>query len=315
MSSFPTPDIQALRDFLVQYSLGGDVHIEASYTARNHLTCRFRCTQPPQRLLLVTVAPGARDRLLYASRLVQHLLQQGLPVSPVVTTRQGDMLSGFGDNPALLYQLPEGAPPAHQNVQACRIIGDFLGRMHASSTQFQHEHPNPRSLVWLNFAADELAPELSAGDESLLREQLDRFKRTVDAAPLLPRGPLIGSLFADQLFFQDDQLVAVCGFYFSCSDWLLLDVAQAVNEWCCNPHGELEKSLCHALLDAYAARRPFTTVESQYWQDILCFSATRFWVSRLLSKARPQGSHAPRDPEEYKQKLQRRLMGYCPLPH
>ncbi|WP_461481100.1 phosphotransferase [Porticoccus sp.] len=317
MSSFLIPDIGTIRAFLGQYSLHHDVEIEATYVARNHLTCRFHCT-PPQsgRFLLVAVVAGARDRLNYSSLLVQHLAGRGLPVAPCVSSRQGDLIANYGDHPALLFQLPEGDTPSHQNLHVCQQIGAFLGKMHTNSSSFEPEYCNPRSLVWLNFAATELAPILSAGEESLLREQLARFKRTVETVPELPTGPLIGSIFADQLFFKDGQLAAVTGFYFSCSDWWLLDVAQAVNEWCCNPHGELDKQLCHGLLNAYRAERPFTAAEGQYWQDILCFSATRFWVSRLLTSLSTEGDSSARkgDPEEYRQKLQRRLMSYYPLP-
>ena len=123
--------------------------------------------------------------------------------------------------------------------------------------------------------------------------------------------------FADQLIFKGAQLQAVTGFFFACTDWLLLDVAQAVNEWCCNQQGELDRQLTSALLDAYAAERPFCTVENQYWQDILCFSATRFWISRLLNSFLPEHGDTlsiKRDPAEYKEKLHRRIVGYIPLP-
>ena len=317
MSSFLTPDIASIRSFLEQYSLDHDIEIESTYVARNHLTCRFHFMQPHSgRHLLVAVAQGAKDRLNYSSLLVQHLVKKGLPVAPSVSSQQGTIITRYGDHPALLFQLPEGHAPEHQNLGTCQQIGSFLGKMHTNSCTFTPEYCNPRSLVWLSFAAQELTPILSTGEESLLREQLSRFKRTVEAAPDLPTGPLIGSLFDEQLIFSDGQLAAVTGFYFSCSDWWLLDVAQAVNEWCCNAHGELDKQLCQGLLNAYHVERPFTATEGQYWQDILCFSATRFWVSRLLTSLSTEGDSSAfrNDPEEYHQKLQRRLMSYYPLP-
>lgn len=317
MSSFLAPDIASIQSFLEQYSLDHDIAIESTYVARNHLTCRFHFKPPHSgRYLLVAVVTGAKDRLTYSSLLVQHLVKQGLPVAPCASNHQGTFISSYGDHPALLYQLPEGHTPEHHDLNVCQQIGTFLGKMHTNSRSFEPEYCNPRSLVWLSFAAQELTPILSSGEESLLHEQLARFKRTLEAAPELPTGPLIGSLFADQLIFADRQLVAVTGFYFSCSDWWLLDVAQAVNEWCSNPHGELDKHLCHAFLNAYRAERPFTATEAQYWQDILCFSATRFWVSRLLASLSTEGDSIAHksDPEEYHQKLQRRLVSYYPLP-
>lgn len=315
MSSFPAPDNHVISHFLEQYPHLGDACIDATYIAKNHMTCRFHCAQPqPVHYLMVAAVPGAKERLLFSAALVEYLFSEGLRVTPVIRTISGDSLAWYDDNPALLFRIPEGHSPQHHSADTCRQIGDFLGEMHASSAHFAASYNNPRSLLWLNFASKELAPHLSIGDLSLLEEQLNRFKRTIDARPNLPSGPLIGSLFSDQLIFSEGQLSAVTGFYFSCTDWFLLDVAQAVNEWCCDPHGELDKHLCSALLNAYAANRPFNHTESQYWQDILCFSATRFWVSRLLSKYTSEGSSSHRDPEEYLQKLERRLMSYYPLP-
>ena len=316
MSSFPIPDNNVISHFLEQYPHLGDACIDATYIAKNHMTCRFHCGQPQSaHYLMVAAVPGARERLLFSAALVEYLIDEGLPVTPVIHTRAGDTLACYNDNPALLFCIPKGYSPAHQDAVVCKQIGGFLGEMHARSQLFSGSYNNPRSLLWLSFASKELAPHLTVGDQSLLEEQLSRFKRTIDASPNLPSGPLIGSLFPDQLIFSEGQLSAVTGFYFSCTDWFLLDVAQAVNEWCCDPHGELDKHLCNALLNAYAAKRPFNHTESQYWQDILCFSATRFWVSRLLSKHTSEGHASHRDPEEYLQKLERRLMSYCPLPH
>lgn len=326
MAAFQIGDQNSIKTFLTQYSLlegcqDDDCQINASYSARTHHTCRFQLnfTDPSnvRRFLLLAVEHNALDRLNFTASLIEYLTDQGTSVTPCIKNKQGGYISQLGDCPALLLELPSGTHPSHQDKVVCEQIGAFLGQMHAHSSTFDKKYGNPRSLVWLNLSAEELLPQLSIGDASLLKEQLERFKSTVDSQPDLPSGALIGSLFKDQLFFENNSLQAVTGFYFSCTDWLLLDVAQAVNEWCCNEQGELDKQLTKALLAAYHQERPFTPCENQYWQDILCFSATRFWVSRLLTSLIPERAGCPsvqHSPEEYKNKLKRRITGYCPLP-
>lgn len=326
MASFQICDQHSIKTFLTQYNLvkgsqGGDCQINAAYSARTHHTCRFQLDSENsigvRRFLLLAVEQTALDRLVFTASLIEYLIKQDISVTPCIKNQKGKYISQFGDYPALLLELPHGTHPEHQEKTVCEQIGTFLGKMHAKSVDFFEEYGNPRSLVWLNLSAEELLPQLSIGDASLLKEQLERFKSTVDSQPDLPSGPLIGSLFKDQLFFDNESLQAVTGFYFSCTDWLLLDVAQAVNEWCCNEQGELDKHLTKALLAAYHQERPFTPCENQYWQDVLCFSATRFWVSRLLTSLIPERAGCPsiqHDPEEYKNKLKRRITGYCPLP-
>lgn len=320
MTSFLSSDINNLQVFLRQYSLGNAERVDTTYTARTHHTCRFQLTPTdqatPNPYLLTVVEPAAKERMAFSAALIEYLYTKGVPVTPCIKNQQDSCISLFGDSPALLFALPDGTPPS-QTVVTCQEIGSFLGKMHACSQQFETTYGNPRSLVWLNLAAEELLSSLSTGDAALLKEQLERFKRAIDVNPELPRGALIGSLFPDQLFFQGETLQAVTGFYFSCTDWLLFDVAQAVNEWCCDDNGELDRKLTNALLCAYHEERPFTPCENQYWQDILCFSATRFWVSRLLTSLLPEQTGSPsikHDPDEYKQKLLRRITGYQPLP-
>lgn len=321
MAFFPVSDQQRIKTFLQQFARNENCEIIASYTARTHHTCRFQLRDSsrgnPHNFLLLAVEPPAKDHLLFTAALVEYLSSQGVPVTRCLKNNQNQYLSFLDQYPALLFQLPDGQPPNKSSESICQQIGTFLGIMHTKSSNFTQSYGNTRSLVWLNLAADELLPQLSMGDASLLSEQLVRFKNTIDRNPGLPTGALIGSLFKDQVFFKNNELQAVTGFYFSCTDWLLFDVAQAVNEWCCNDQGELDKQLTKALLSSYHKERPFTDQESQYWQDILCFSATRFWVSRLLTELIPEQLGYPsikHDPDKYKQKLQRRLTGFYPLP-
>jgi homoserine kinase type II len=321
MAFYPISDQQSIKTFLAQYVWGEDCQIIACYTARTHHTCRFQLKNSSDAnahdFLLLAVEPPAQDHLVFTAALVDYLIAQGIPVTPCIKNNHNEYLSLLGQYPALLFQLPDGQFPNHHDEFICQQIGAFLGKMHTKSRDFTEKYGNTRSLVWLNLSADELLPQLSIGDASLLNEQLVRFKSTIDRNPNLPTGALIGSLFKDQLFFRNNQLQAVTGFYFSCTDWLLFDVAQAVNEWCCNEQGELDKSLTKALLTAYHKERPFTEQERQHWQDILCFSATRFWVSRLLTALMPEQAGCPsikHDPDKYKQKLKRRITGFYPLP-
>ncbi len=80
----------------------------------------------------------------------------------------------------------------------------------------------------------------------------------------------------------------------------------------------MDRDLARALLESYHDIRPFNRAERQYWQDLLCFAATRFWVSRLLAVHAPQatpGNSALKEPDVYRGKLRQRLIGCPALPH
>ena len=172
MSSFLLPDIRTLNHFLVQYSPERLVAgIDAIYSARNHLTCRFS-VGAGDRFFLVVAGEAARDRLAFSARLVNYLRGQQIPVTPCLADHSGHHVTNYGESPALLFQLPEGQAPEQPNPSICQEIGTFLGRMHASTCGFSEQHSNPRSLIWLDLAAQEVIDQLSAGDAALLKEQL-----------------------------------------------------------------------------------------------------------------------------------------------
>ena len=167
MASFPVLDLKGLKAFLSQYQLDEPCHIDSSYRARAHSTCRFHISNPgtaaTQAYLLLVVEPNAVDHLTFICSLIEHLVNQDTSVTPCLKNQQDEYISLFGHCPAILFHLPRNLPPTNQNLTTshCGEIGTFLGKMHTNSKGFNKTYGNPRSLVWLNLAADELLPQLS----------------------------------------------------------------------------------------------------------------------------------------------------------
>ena len=97
----------------------------------------------------------------------------------------------------------------------------------------------------------------------------------------------IGGMFEDVLIheenalFEGEQFSAIIDLYNACDDFLLYDVAVAVNDWCINGDGSINKALYQAFIEAYHQTRPFTKAEAEYWSIMLQTAAMRFWLSRL----------------------------------
>lgn len=280
-------------------------------------------TGPVSRFVLTLLEAGNRQQAEFSTALAQRLQRAGLAVPHLLSDASGVAIHRLSGKPTLISQRIDGAHPQHVTAAHCRAIGEFLGAMHSAGDGFPLRHNNLQGLPWASVTLDTLLRELPAnvqlpvGDQVLLQEQIERYRKVCEQGGGLPVGPIHADLFRDNTLFIGEELKAVIDFNSACTDYLLLDVAIAVNDWACNKRGELEPTLVKALLDAYQQERPFTQPERQNWQDMLCFGAALFWMSRLVTRylgAADLTRREDKDPNEYRRKLQHRLIGVAPIP-
>ena len=280
-------------------------------------------TDLPSRYVLTLLEAGNRQQAEFSTALAQRLQRAGLAVPHLLSDASGAAIHRLSGKPALIGQRIDGAHPQQVTAAHCRVIGEFLGAMHSAGEDFPLSHNNLQGLPWASVTLATLLRELpakeqlSVGDQALLQAQIERYRKLCEQGAELPFGPIHADLFRDNTLFVGEALKAVIDFNSACTDYLLLDVAIAVNDWACNKRGELDPALVKALLDAYQQQRPFTQVERLNWQDILCFAAALFWMSRLVTRhldAADLTRREDKDPSEYRQKLQHRLIGVVAIP-
>lgn len=273
--------------------------------------------------VLSLLEASAADQIEFTVALTTQLHAAGLPVPSPVPDRQGKSVQRVADKPALLFPRASGSHPTLPDSLQCAAIGDFLGRMHDITVDVAGNHASetttPGLLGGLHRADiyNALANALNRKDRALLDQQIDRGARLVGVGRDCPRGAIHADLFRDNAFFDQSGLTAVIDFHSACTDWLLWDVAIAVNDWCCDAQGIMDVVRTNALLSAYARRRPFAPVEHLLWRDVVCYSAGLFWVSRLLARSSSSTEAMltqQKDPEEYRLKLLQRMTFTPPLP-
>ncbi|MBE9533273.1 MAG: homoserine kinase [Proteobacteria bacterium] len=230
------------------------------------------------------------DELGYFLDVMTFFYKNDIPSAHPAADKNGDYLKTLCGRPAALVMRlsGRGVNDVASNKQ-CQAIGDVLGKMHKVGQSFEEHRPTQRGPDWRNESAIKLLPLLDNEQADLLRSELE-FQANY-AQLDLPTGVTHSDLFRDNALFEGDELQGIIDFYYACDEYLLYDLAVAVNDWCIDENGLIENTRYQMIMAAYMRHREPTKDELASWSLMLRAAALRFWLSRLLDL------HFPRDGE------------------
>ena len=230
------------------------------------------------------------DELAYFLDVMTFFYQHDIPSAHPAADRDGQYLSVLCGKPAaLVLRLSGRGVDTVSTLEQCQAIGDVLGKMHLVGKEFKPKRITQRGHDWRQKSAEKLLPILDKESAELLQNELT-FQANY-AKLDLPFGMTHSDLFRDNALFNGDELQGIIDFYYACDEYLLYDLAVAVNDWCVDETGLIEHRRYQALMHAYLSHRGLTETEQDCWNLVLRAAALRFWISRLLDK------HFPREGE------------------
>ncbi len=253
------------------------------------------------------------EELPYYLNLMAHLASRGIPCPNPVPDHQRNLLRCLNGKPATIVTKLKGKSIEYPDAHHCSRIGAMLARIHVEGRSFADSMENPRGAKWWGSALPEILP-YTDGDEGRLLEEEILYQSEFDHIDL-PEGVIHADLFRDNALFDQDSIGGLIDFYFACNDWLLLDVAITVNDWCLDSSKRLDRAKVIALLSAYDEVRKLTEAERKAWPRMLRRAALRFWVSRLYDYYLPRPGelvHA-KDPDHFRAILEGHVSDQDPV--
>jgi len=244
--------------------------------------------------------------------LMKHLAQHGLPVpDPQALTGSGTLVLHLCGKPACIVNRLVGHSQGEPGAVHCAAVGQALARMHLAGRDFALHQPNLRGLAWWQATVPSVLPHISAAQAELLRSEL-ALQTGIAAScaySALPRGPVHGDLFRDNVLFDGERLSGLFDFYFAGVDCWLFDLAVCLNDWCVDQNsGAHDGARARALVAAYHGVRPLTDAEHALFPALLRAAALRFWLSRLWDfyLPRPAALLTPHDPAHFERIVRQR---------
>ncbi|MDT8371108.1 MAG: phosphotransferase, partial [Gammaproteobacteria bacterium] len=151
---------------------------------------------------------------------------------------------------------------------------------------FKSQRPTERGPDWRQQMAEHLLPKMDAESATMLKNELAFQAGYADLN--LPSGVTHSDLFRDNALFDGDELKGIIDFYYACNEYLLYDLAVAVNDWCVDQDGHIDLARYQAMINAYQQQRKLTEAEQANFNLVLRAAALRFWLSRLQDKLFPR---------------------------
>jgi homoserine kinase type II len=252
------------------------------------------------------------EQLPYYLQLMHHLAANGIPVPKPEANRAGAILHQLQGKPAAVVNRLDGQSQLSPSVAHCRETGKTLATMHLAGLNFEMAQPNLRGLAWWNETAPVILPFLSDSQRHLLTHELKRQNQLAGLPNYqeLPRGPIHGDLFRDNVMFDGERLTGFFDFYFAGNDTWLFDLAVALNDWTVDlATGASDPYRAQAMVQAYQEIRPLTETERKLLADLLRAAALRFWISRLWDLHLPRQASVLKahDPHHFQRILVARI--------
>ena len=219
------------------------------------------------------------EELPYFLKIMNCVSTSGVPSACPVPDQRNNFLNTLNGKPAAIVEKLAGSDIEHPNVNQCATLGDALAKLHLAVQELNLHRENSRGHVWRQQAAELLMPLVDDESSALIQDELNT-QLEFNALPI-PTGIIHADLFRDNALFSGDKLSGIIDFYYACNDYLMYDIAVAVNDWCIGKDSLLDTNKFDVLITAYQAVRPFTENEIKYWPTIIRAAAFRFWLSRL----------------------------------
>ena len=219
------------------------------------------------------------EELPYFLNLMAFVSDNGVPSAQPIRDNDGQFLSTLNGKPSALVERLAGADVEHPSPKQCAVLGKSMAQFHTASLRLDIHRENSRGAHWRQQASELLIPLVDHSSAELIREEL-AFQSDYSQLDL-PKSVIHADLFKDNALFAGDELSGIIDFYYACNDYFTYDIAVAVNDWCIDPDGTLNRELFDAFTQAYQTIRPLTDDEIKHWPLIIRAAAFRFWLSRL----------------------------------
>ena len=276
MAAFTTFSEEALARFLVMFELYENIVATPIETGIENSNYRIHA-DGGHYVLTITETLDFGDTAFF-NEIFDTLSRTDVPTPIPLRTLDGMASTIFCGKPTWLFKHLPGKHTEVSSATSCKQVGRALAAIHAALDDARYHRENPYDLAWSEKTFSLVESQLNEVDALNVSLAIDRQRDLLTIGDELPQGTIHGDLFRDNTLFDDDQLTGVLDFYHACDDYLIMDLAIAINDWCPD-----DTDLQEHLLSGYNDVRTLSAAERQFLPSMRQVAAMRFALTRLTS--------------------------------
>ena len=240
------------------------------------------------------------EELPFYIDLMTYLAKENFLCPRPIENKNGQALGLLKEKPALMVSFLDGKEKAIRSPKSCYLVGQYLAKLHLTANNFPQLNKNTRGLDWVSDMYLNLKKYLSLENQGILELEIN-YHKEMDKVEL-PEGIIHGDLFKDNVLFLNDKVSGFIDFYYACNEKFIYDIAIAINDWCIDQDGQINKSMFLEFIKGYRSERKLTDNEQEYLNVALRLAALRFWLSRLedFYNAKEGKITSIKDPKNFK---------------
>ena len=240
------------------------------------------------------------EELPFYIDLMTYLAKENFLCPRPIENKNGQALGLLKEKPALMVSFLDGKEKVIRSPKSCYLVGQYLAKLHLTANNFPQLNKNTRGLDWVSDMYLNLKKYLSLEDQGILELEIN-YHKEMDKVEL-PEGIIHGDLFKDNGLFLNDKVSGFIDFYYACNEKFIYDIAIAINDWCIDQDGQINKSMFLEFIKGYRSERKLTDNEQEYLNVALRLAALRFWLSRLedFYNAKEGEITSIKDPKHFK---------------
>ena len=277
MSVYTVVKRDQLITHLKQYSIGQLVDFQGISSGIENTN--YFVTTTDGEFVLTLFEELKAEELPYFLKIMDCVSNSGVPSAHPIADNNNNLLNTLNGKPAAFVEKLAGSDIEKPNTDQCSVVGKTMAELHLATQTLDLHRENSRGATWREQAAELLIPLIDDDSAELIHSEL-LFQAAYNNLDI-PIDIIHADLFRDNALFSGNELSGVIDFYYACNDYLMYDIAVAVNDWCIGENGLLDSAKFKAFIKSYQAVRPFSEAEIKHWPVIIRAAAFRFWLSRL----------------------------------